>query len=407
MSQLKAELDAGNGLFVDDEFEAALTHYDKACALSDGASDNGSEAFLKRASCLNKLSRHADALRDADQAISSEPANAVGHHNRAVALFGLKRYAEAHNSAKSAHKLLSESGSQQQHASLLHEINALMAQCADKLTLQKEAPEGEAHIVTRTDASHHVTAPSQAVSKVAEAVAAISPASPSAATASSSPSSAPPPRPKTDWYQSLTHVTVTVWVRSSVEAASSVMAAGHKLDVSITCADGAVHQLQFHLFDAIAPGAAIVVSYRPTKVEVKLPKATPAMWPALERPAGGGVVAGAISTAPTAAAQSFAAPATAASSLASRNNGSGVSSSSSSSAIASSMGGVPSAYASKRDWSSLERQLAKEAEEDEAAPEGEAALQALFQQIYAGGDEDTRKAMMKSFVSRRTGQPAV
>ena len=52
-------------------------------------------------------------------------------------------------------------------------------------------------------------------------------------------------------------------------------------------------------------------------------------------------------------------------------------------------------YASHKDWNSLERQLKEEEEQEK--PEGDEAMNKLFRQIYAGADEDTRRAMIKSY----------
>jgi suppressor of G2 allele of SKP1 len=52
----------------------------------------------------------------------------------------------------------------------------------------------------------------------------------------------------------------------------------------------------------------------------------------------------------------------------------------------------PSSSKHKKDWSQVERAV----EEDK--PEGEQALNALFQQIFKDGSDEVRKAMMKSYV---------
>ena len=52
-------------------------------------------------------------------------------------------------------------------------------------------------------------------------------------------------------------------------------------------------------------------------------------------------------------------------------------------------------YASHRDWDAIERDVAKE--EESESPDGDEAVNKLFQSIYKNANEDTRRAMIKSF----------
>ena len=55
----------------------------------------------------------------------------------------------------------------------------------------------------------------------------------------------------------------------------------------------------------------------------------------------------------------------------------------------------PSSSKVKRDWGALDREIENELKDDK--PEGDAALNGLFKQIYGGASEETRRAMVKSY----------
>jgi suppressor of G2 allele of SKP1 len=55
----------------------------------------------------------------------------------------------------------------------------------------------------------------------------------------------------------------------------------------------------------------------------------------------------------------------------------------------------PRPYVSNRDWDAIEKNIL--AEETNEKPQGDEAMNKLFQQIYANASDDTKRAMIKSY----------
>ena len=170
------------------------------------------------------------------------------------------------------------------------------------------------------------------------------------------------PHIKHDWYQTDQDVVINVLAKSLAAEAVNIKIQTLAVDVTATLPAG--HAYHLHL-DLLHPVLADTSSWRvtPSKIEIKLRKAEAHRWAALEgtgeapslRPAGG---------------------------------------------AAATTGGLPSPYArppaaSARDWDAIAADLRRQEEQEK--PEGEEALNSLFQKIYADGSDDVKKAMAKSF----------
>lgn len=207
-----------------------------------------------------------------------------------------------------------------------------------------------------------------------------------------------PFKPRFEWYQTNTHVTISYLSKeiNSVQSTITVPDNNNK-QLSIALAGPSTTSpftTILNLYENVQKDET-VISYRPTKVEIRLTKDTNAqfMWPTLEESSS--------TVSPDAIKAKLignAVPASNVSSISSSSLSSStpsIPSNIASTVPSSSSKPLPTPYASKKNWDALEKEVIQEEENEK--PEGEEALQKLFRQIYKNGDEDTRRAMIKSF----------
>lgn len=153
-----------------------------------------------------------------------------------------------------------------------------------------------------------------------------------------------PPKIRDDWYQTETHVAINILVKNMKQDDVSITYGAQTVTVDLKIPDKPVC-LQYNLSHPIVPDQS---SHRifSSKIEVKLKKADGIRWQKLE---------------------SESEP-------------------------------QPSEDVKSQKEKNWDKVVVALAETEEDKPQGEAALNALFQQIYGQGSDDVRRAMNKSFV---------
>ncbi|KAL6447344.1 hypothetical protein ACFW04_001522 [Cataglyphis niger] len=171
----------------------------------------------------------------------------------------------------------------------------------------------------------------------------------------------PIPKIKHDWYQTETHVIVTILAKNTENV--KVAYEENALSVSAKLPSGNEYSLELDLAHPIVVEQCTHKVW-PSKIEIKLKKQDDLRWAILE---GNPVEQNKVKPIPNEILQ--------ASQQTSK---------------------YPSSCKVYRDWDKVE----KEIEKQEAAeqPEGDAAINALFQQIYGKGSDEVRRAMNKSFL---------
>lgn len=166
---------------------------------------------------------------------------------------------------------------------------------------------------------------------------------------------------KHDWYQTESHVIITILVKNTKEENVKVAFGDENLTVSMQLPDGSDYELKLNLtYPVISSQSTVKVTA--SKIEIKLKKRDGLRWATLEK-----------DPTPSEVAQSMP-----------------------EAVLDAGPPKYPSSASKAKDWDRVVVDIAKQ--EGDEKPEGDAALNALFQKIYSQGSDEVKRAMNKSFL---------
>ncbi|KAI8331184.1 SGS domain-containing protein [Chlamydoabsidia padenii] len=287
-----------------------------------------------------------EALELFTQAIKVEPKNAEFILKRCVVYQKLGKYSEAHSDAATALKVLEDNQGSRTLLARAHLQNGITQHHLKRYTEAQQHFEASKEL--NPNEKTLVTWLRKNADKIPKAEAAPAPAPVETVVPAATPSQA---RVRHEWFQNENFVTVEVFMKNIKSDTVSLDFFETSLSLTIKMPTGADYSLELDpLAHEILPKES-TYKVLSTKLEIKLKKKQAGiLWGALESEDDQG---GAMSTT-----------------------------------------GASSTSKQPKDWNKLVRDI----DQDQEKAQGEEALNGLFQQIYKNADEDTKRAMMKSFV---------
>ncbi|KHG05987.1 Protein SGT1 B [Gossypium arboreum] len=293
------------------------------------------ELYADRAQANIKLDNLPEAVADANKAIELDPSMSKAYLRKATACMKLEEYQTAKSALETGAAL---APAESRFSKLIKECEERIAEETGDLSMQ--TPEALAkNDVPAKEIELDKDQPNLEIE-------------------------AAPPKPvyRYEFYQKPEEVVFTIFAKGTPHDCVKVDYGEQILSVAINAPGKEAYHFQPRLFAKIIPEKCRydVLS---TKVEIRLAKAEPIHWTSLEFSREVAITQ--------------------------RVNVSSVS--------ASQRPSYPSSKPQRVDWDKIEAQVKKEQEKDEKL-DGDAALNKFFRDIYKDADEDTRRAMQKSFV---------
>lgn len=355
----ESKVNEGNEAFMDEDYDGALECYNAALE----ADPKNYNALVRRSQTFCKLGKFARAVTDAQKAIEISPENPAAYYHKAMACFENEEFGSARKAAKDGLK-------RKPKAKMANELELLLQKCQAEIDEEDEQSDSDSDMdVVPPQKAPVVAAAAAAVPqkeepKKEEPAPAAAAAAPAAAAAAAAPAATTGPagspaegtKVRHDWVQNNDAVTITLYIKDTERKDVAVEMEKKSASVTVQMLAGREYSMEWDLFDEIVPEKSTHTVLR-TKIEMRLVKAHPGVaWRSLTADASD----------PADAAFSRPTPPSAAPT--SSKNG-------------------------PKNWD----KIVSDFEAEEPKPEGDAALDALFKQIFANGTDEQRRAMVKSY----------
>jgi len=333
----------GCSLFVDECYEDAIEKFTEALKEKEDA-----DCYIKRSACHFKLKALTDALADANSALKLDPSSSKAYFRKGIACFSLDEYETAKIAFEKGLALAQE----KEKSSFKMWIRKCDAEISEQEPLEdmggEDAKIEEMEVEEAQPAQEEKKEDLDTMNLEEEAT------NNGETTEVDKNPLGPPIRKEEEkvrhsFYQTADTITISFYVRDRQKKDVDIEIREDALEVNIELGDGACYVYDVALHAKVDPKECHQ-SINKANVEVRLKKEKPGQWPSIEK---AGIYA-----------------------PADPNDVKHV---------------YPSSSRVKKDWDKIAASVADE------KLEGEQALNKVFKDIYSGGSEEQRRAMIKSF----------